>query len=159
MNLLKYFSILFFFYVHGNIYSQSVMHQKKTDWLGNQYIISTPINTSKSNINPSNNSVDNIIETKWQQISLQDPTSVIGDWNTVNEMVMDPFRGQYPGALTYSVNNAWGANVYYKTSIKGKIMEVLNYMAKVKVIDEKGDWLKVYTPNGNEGWVKSNLLN
>jgi hypothetical protein len=125
--------------------------------LGNQYIISTPINTTKSNNNPSNSSLNNIYTARSQQIPIND--NLGGDWNTVKEMVMDPFRGQYPGAFTYSVNNAWGANVYYKTSIKGKIMEVLNYMAKVKVIDKKGDWLKVYTPNGNEGWVKSNLLN
>jgi hypothetical protein len=159
MNLHKYFIILFFFYVHGNIYSQSVIYQQTTDWLGNKIIISTPINTSKSNNNSPNVSIDNIIESKKQQMSVQNPDGVSGDWNTVKEMLSDPSRGKYPGALTYSVTNAWGANVYYKTSIKGKIMEVLNYMAKVKVIDKKGDWLKVYTPNGNEGWVKSNLLN
>jgi hypothetical protein len=157
MSLLKYFIILFFFYVHGNIYSQSVIHEKITDGLGNIYIISTPINTSKSNNNPSNNSIDNIYTTKSQQIPIND--NLGGDWNTVKEMFSDPSRGKYPGALTYSVTNGWGANVYYKTSIKGKIMEVLNYMTQVKVIDKKGDWLKVYTPNGNEGWVRSNLLN
>ena len=126
MSLLKYFIILFFFFVHGNIYSQSVIYQKKTDWLGNQYIISTPINTTKSNNNPSNSSLNNIYTARSQQIPIND--NLGGDWNTVKEMVMDPFRGQYPGAFTYSVNNAWGANVYYKTSIKGKIMEVLNYI-------------------------------
>ena len=157
MNLLKKLILFIVLLYQGNVFSQTIIYQKKTDWLGNQYIISTPINTSKSNNSTPKLAIDNIMESKKQQIPINN--DVIGDWNKVKEMVMDPFRGQYPGALTYSVTNAWGANIYYKPSIKGKIIEVLKYYDQVKVIDKNGDWLKVYTPNGNHGWVKNNLVN
>jgi len=158
MDLLKKFIVFIVFLFQGNIFSQTITHQKKTDWLGNQYIISTPINTPKSNYNPSNVSVDNIIETKRQQISLQDPTSLIGDWNEVREYFNDPFRGRYPNSPTYNIGNLLGANLYDGPSTKYKIIEVLNHYDQVKVIDKKGDWLLVYTLNGNLGCVKSKLL-
>jgi hypothetical protein len=134
------------------------MYQQTTDWLGNKIIISTPINTSKSNNNSPNVSIDNIIESKKQQISLQDPTSLIGDWNEVREYFNDPFRGRYPNSPTYNIGNLLGANLYDGPSTKYKIIEVLNHYDQVKVIDKKGDWLLVYTLNGNLGCVKSKLI-